>query len=110
MSKKNVVKCNYADTPEPRLVGGLVCLRTPMPLTIRKGQTIPVSTQVKFDCPVLIVGHFQKTVKVVNASDVVMPGQQVQAELEALEDMMFERGDTVVMVVPLTSTEVSFEP
>lgn len=111
MSKKNVVKCNYADTPEPRVLNGLVCLRTAVPFTLAAGAEYCMSTQTKFDVPVLVVGHIREGVHVLNMSSVVLPGRQVTVTLRAEEDMLFERGDTVAVVLPVgQNCEFKLEP
>jgi len=116
----SVVKCSLGDAPKPK--GELPLLRLGNPfgeLILVNEQKRVVGTGVRFNVPVLVFefdGTLRQNVKLSNNGTLVPPGQEVVAHLECVVPVMadafsafFERGDSLLQVVPLTSDGVVLE-
>jgi hypothetical protein len=116
----SVVKCSVGDAPKPK--GELPVLRLGNPfntLEFVNEQKVRVNTGVRFDVPVIVYqypGTLKQNVKLVNSGILVPAGEEIVADLECIVPKIadaftafFERGDSLVQVVPLTSSDDELE-
>lgn len=96
------VKFELGDAPKPRkLENGLIALRAPLGLVLKKG-TARINLGVKCDHALLLLPG---RVKPIVACHTVMPNQPVTVDVTIDEDQLFETGETILYASPLGASD-----
>ena len=100
-----VVQFSHSDVPKPKkLDGGFISLRAPFPVTLHPQSTVTVDFGISANTHLIVFGS-----RVENLGATIFPaGMSLKALIKnpsMQDDIVFDIGDTVLLVYPLLPVE-----